>query len=58
MRDVVQFVELRRFLTRGAAGDTWDKVALARAVLAEIPAQVRNLPTYLARSGSATLPGR
>ena len=36
---MVQFVELRRFLNKSTG--TWDKEALARAVLAEIPAQVR-----------------
>ena len=36
---MVQFVELRRFLNKSTG--TWDKEALARAILAEIPAQVR-----------------
>jgi len=35
-RDVVQFVELRRFLRQGV----WDKETLAREVLREVPAQV------------------
>jgi len=36
-RDIVQFVEMRRFVGRDAS---WDKELLARAVLAEIPGQV------------------
>jgi len=37
-RDIVQFVELSKFLS-GNGG--WSKEALARAVLAEVPSQVR-----------------
>ena len=37
-RDIVQFVEISRFWS-GAAG--WCREALARAVLAEVPCQVR-----------------
>jgi hypothetical protein len=33
-RDIVQFVELRKFLKRG---NTWDKEDLAKEVLFEIP---------------------
>ena len=33
-RDIVQFVELRKFLSKGMA---WDKEALAKEVLFEIP---------------------
>ncbi len=36
-RDIVQFVELRKFVT---AGNTWSKEMLAKEVLAEIPGQV------------------
>jgi len=36
-RDIVQFVEMRRFVGRDAS---WDKELLGRAVLAEIPGQV------------------
>ena len=35
-RDIVQFVELRKFLQGGG----WSKEMLAKAVLAEIPAQL------------------
>merc|ERR1712013_199327 len=37
-RDIVQFVELRKFLL---GGGTWSKEALGRAVLAEIPTQLQ-----------------
>lgn len=37
-RDIVQFVELRKFL--GPGGNTWNKEMLAKEVLAEIPDQV------------------
>merc|ERR1712226_52483 len=37
-RDIVQFVELRKFLT---GGGSWSKESLARAVLAEIPGQLQ-----------------
>jgi len=37
-RDIVQFVELRKFLT---GGGRWSKESLARAVLAEIPGQLQ-----------------
>lgn len=36
-RDIVQFVELRKFM---GPGNTWDKESLAKQVLAEIPHQV------------------
>ena len=36
-RDIVQFVELSRFLSPTGG---WSKEALARAVLAEVPGQV------------------
>ena len=36
-RDIVQFVEMKQFLT---GGGHWDKEQLAREVLAEIPAQL------------------
>ena len=36
-RDIVQFVEMKQFLS---GGGHWDKEQLARAVLAEIPAQL------------------
>ena len=36
-RDIVQFVELRKFLS----GGSWSKEALAKDVLAEIPAQLK-----------------
>jgi hypothetical protein len=39
----VQFVELRRFMSTAGGATTWDRVALARAVLAEIPAQVPDI---------------
>ena len=38
-RDIVQFVELRKFLM-GQGGFTWNKEALAKEVLAEIPKQL------------------
>jgi hypothetical protein len=37
-RDIVQFVELRKFLL---GGGSWSKEALGRAVLAEIPTQLQ-----------------
>lgn len=37
-RDIVQFVEMRKFVGRGGA--VWDKALLAKDVLAEIPRQV------------------
>merc|ERR1712096_603806 len=38
-RDIVQFVELRKFIM-GAGGNTWNKEALGKEVLAEIPKQL------------------
>lgn len=37
-RDIVQFVELRKFVS--ARDGTWDKVMLAKEVMAEVPGQV------------------
>jgi hypothetical protein len=42
----VQFVELRRFMSTTGGATTWDRVALARAVLAEIPAQVPDIKSF------------
>jgi hypothetical protein len=40
-RDIVQFVELRKFLTTHGGGQmTWNKEALAKEVLAEVPKQL------------------
>ena len=40
-RDIVQFVELRKFLSYHGVGQmTWNKEALAKEVLAEVPKQV------------------
>jgi len=40
-RDIVQFVELRKFLTNFGGGQmTWNKEALAKEVLAEVPKQL------------------
>lgn len=36
-RDIVQFVEMKQFVT---GGGHWDKERLAKEVLAEIPAQL------------------
>ena len=36
-RDIVQFVEMKQFVS---GGGHWDKEQLAREVLAEIPAQL------------------
>ncbi len=38
VRDIVQFVELRRFVDPRSG--SWDKAMLARAVLAEVPRQL------------------
>jgi len=43
-RDMVQFVELRKFVTHGA----WDKDMLAKEVLAELPNQ---LVTWMKKKG-------
>ena len=42
-RDIVQFVEVRKFIMNhgaGRAAATWNKEALAKEVLAELPNQV------------------
>ena len=39
-RDIVQFVELRKFLMGGPGGATWNKESLGKEVLAEIPKQL------------------
>jgi len=46
-RDIVQFVEMRRFLSGGQWGGNrgWDKEQLAKSVLAEVPKQLTDYMT-------------